>query len=60
MEMDFDFLSQILVLGSAICVILAAVGAGGVDLYLASTQWILVGVIFGVWAIYAKLVKKGK
>ncbi len=58
MEIDFEFLSQILVMLSMVCVILAAVGAGGVDLYLASTQWILVGVLMGVWAIYARIWKK--
>ncbi len=60
MEIDFEFLSQVLMILSAVCVILAAVGAGGVDLYLASTQWIGVGVLFGVWAVYARLWKKRK
>jgi uncharacterized membrane protein len=58
MEIDFEFLSQVLILFSVVCLILAAVGAGGLDLYLASTQWVMMGVILGVWAVYVKLWKK--
>lgn len=40
---------------SVVCVILALVGSLGVDLWLASTQWVLVSLILMSWAIYILL-----
>lgn len=34
------------------CVILAAIGATGVDFYLASTQWILLAILFAVYSLW--------
>lgn len=40
---------------SVVCVIFAGVGAFYMDVVLASTQWILLSVLFAVWGIYLKL-----
>lgn len=40
---------------SLVCAVLAFVGALGRDLYLASTQWLLVGTMLGVWGTYLLL-----
>jgi len=34
---------------------LAALGALGLDLYLASTQWLLVAAVLGIWGSYLLL-----
>lgn len=39
---------------SVICIIFAAVGALLTDIILASTQWILLAVLFAVWGLYMK------
>lgn len=33
---------------------LAALGALGLNLWLASTQWMIIGAVLGIWAIYLK------
>ena len=40
---------------SIVAVVLATVGALGYDFYLASTQWLLVAAVLGVWAVYTLL-----
>jgi hypothetical protein len=35
--------------------VLAAVGALGYDLYLASTQWLLIAAVLGIWGVYILL-----
>lgn len=40
---------------SMLAVILSIVGAFGVDLWLASTQWVLIAAVLAVWAVYAKI-----
>lgn len=37
---------------SVVCAVLAVIGAFGYDFYLASTQWILVGILLGIWGVY--------
>ena len=37
---------------SVVCAILAVIGATGNDLFLASTQWLLVGIILSIWGVY--------
>lgn len=34
---------------------LSAFGAVGYDIFLASTQWLLVAAVLGVWGVYALL-----
>ena len=44
--------AKILVYLSVVCVILAIIGATGNDLYLASTQWLLIAILLAVWGTY--------
>ncbi len=37
---------------SVVAVVLAGIGATGNDLYLASSQWMLVGVLLSIWSVY--------
>lgn len=45
--------SKFLMYGSVAAAGLAGIGALGYDLYLASTQWVVVGILLGVWATYS-------
>lgn len=47
--------SQVLVVGAVLAVFLAAMGWLGVDFWLASTQWLLVGAVLAALGVYAKL-----
>jgi hypothetical protein len=48
-------LSQVMVAGSVIAVLLSAVGWLGPDIWLASTQWLLVALVMTAFGIYLKL-----
>ena len=48
-------ISQVLKAVSVVCVLLAALGFAWGDVWLASTQWLLIALVFGVWAIYLKI-----
>jgi len=52
---DLKKLSQVLVLGSLIAVVLAGVGYLGFDLWLASTQWLLVSAVLALFGVYVRL-----
>ena len=47
--------SQVLMVGSLISVILAGFGATGVDIWLASTQWLLVAAVLAGFGIYLRM-----
>lgn len=47
--------SQALFWGAVISVILAGVGYLGADIWLASTQWLLVAAVLALFAVYFKL-----
>ncbi len=49
---DRKLLSQTLVGGALVSVILAAIGYLGVDIWLASTQWLLVAAVLALFGIY--------
>lgn len=49
--------SQALIYGSVVAVTLSVIGMLGTDLYLASTQWLLVGLLLAIWGIYLQMVK---
>lgn len=38
----------------------AVIGAFGVDLWLASTQWLIVAAVLAVWAVYLQSQSKGE
>ncbi|MCD6194971.1 hypothetical protein J7K05_02145 [bacterium] len=52
--MKNETLSQLSFYLSVLAVVLALVGALGVDIWLASTQWVVVAAVLGVWAIFFK------
>lgn len=52
---DIGRLSQVLMGGAVISIILAAIGYLGTDIWLASTQWLLVAAVLALFAVYAKL-----
>lgn len=47
--------SQVLVSGSVIAILLAGLGYLGTDIWLASTQWLLVAAVLAAFGVYAKL-----
>lgn len=51
---DIRKLSQGLVVGALVAVILAGIGATGTDIWLASTQWLLVAVVLLGFGLYLK------
>jgi len=55
---DVALLSQILVGGAVISVLLASIGYLGVDIWLASTQWLLVAAVLALFGIYTRLYSK--
>jgi len=56
-ENKYDF-SHLLIGFSVLSVLFAALGASGYDIYLASTQWMLVATVFALWGIYMEMAKK--
>lgn len=53
--------SKILLFISVMSALLAFVGSMGADLWLASTQWMLVGLTTAVWSVYILIsLKNGK
>lgn len=47
-------LGNILIILSVVAIILAIIGSFGTDLWLASTQWIIIAATLGIYAIYFK------
>ena len=52
---DMRTLSQGLIGGSVISVRLAGIGYMGTDIWLASTQWLLVAAVLALFGVYARL-----
>jgi hypothetical protein len=48
--------SQVLIGAAVVAVILAGVGYLGYDIWLASTQWLLVAAVLALFGVYAKLI----
>lgn len=55
---DWNMLSQVLMGGAVISVLLAAVGYLGTDIWLASTQWLLIAAVLSLFGVYARLESK--
>jgi len=47
--------SQVLMGGALISVILAAIGYTGTDIWLASTQWLLVAAVLALFGLYSRM-----
>lgn len=52
---DMKTASQVLMAGSVVSVVLSALGYLGVDIWLASTQWLLVAAVLALFGVYAKV-----
>lgn len=52
---DIKIISQVLIAAAALAVMLAAVGYLFADIWLASTQWLLVASVFALFGVYTKL-----
>lgn len=47
--------TDILFILSAAAVLMAIIGAAGEDIWLASTQWMLVAITVGIWGLYLRI-----
>jgi len=54
---DVTLLSQVLMGGAIISVLLAGTGYLGTDIWLASTQWLLVAAVLALFGVYTKISK---
>lgn len=52
---DLGLVSKILMGLAVVSVLFAGVGYLGVDIWLASTQWLLVGAVLALFGIYLKI-----
>ena len=52
---DWGQISQLLMSGALVSVVLAGVGFSGSDIWLASTQWLLVGAVLALFGIYSRM-----
>lgn len=47
--------SKFLMMGAGVCVMMSAVGYLGYDIWLASTQWLLVAAVMSLFGVYLKM-----
>ena len=52
---DWLMVSQVLMAASVISVFLSATGYTGTDIWLASTQWLLVAAVLALFGVYARI-----
>ncbi|MEJ2347611.1 MAG: hypothetical protein P8Y17_00220 [Patescibacteria group bacterium] len=52
---DMKLVSQVLMGGAVISVILAGAGYLGMDIWLASTQWLLVAAVLALFGLYTRM-----
>lgn len=52
---DLKNSSQYLMWGAVVAVLFAAIGYLGTDIWLASTQWLLVAAVLALFGVYLKL-----
>lgn len=50
-----EMVSKYSIYGAVIAVVLAGVGATGNDIWLASTQWLLIALVLIAFAIYLRI-----
>lgn len=51
---DMKMWSQVLMAGAVLAVLMAGVGYLGYDIWLASTQWLLVAIVLALFGMYTK------
>lgn len=52
---DLATLSQALMIFAFVAVVLSAIGYLGVDIWLASTQWLIVAAVLAMFGVYLRL-----
>jgi len=52
---DLGLVSKILIIASLVSVALSALGYLGTDIWLASTQWLLVAAVLALFGVYTKM-----
>lgn len=52
---DLKLLSQVLMSGAVVSVLFSGLGYMGTDLWLASTQWLLVAVVMALFGVYLRM-----
>lgn len=52
---DWRQASQVMMAGAVVSIVLAAIGYTGADIWLASTQWLLVAAVLALFGIYARM-----
>lgn len=52
---DLKVASQLLMAGAVISVILSGIGYLGADIWLASTQWLLVAAVLALFGVYTRM-----
>jgi hypothetical protein len=52
---DIKLISQVLMGSAIISILLAGIGYLGVDIWLASTQWLLVAAILALFGLYTRM-----
>lgn len=52
---DIGMLSQVLMGASLLAVVLSGIGYMGTDIWLASTQWLLVAAVLALFGVYSRL-----
>ncbi len=55
---DIRLLSNILMAAALVAVVLSGIGYLGTDIWLASTQWLLVASVFALFAIYLQVTSR--
>jgi hypothetical protein len=54
-DKDKPMVAKGLISLSLVATTMAAFGAIGYDIFLASTQWLIVAAVLGIWGVYALL-----
>lgn len=54
-KQEMRLFSQVLMGGSLVSIVLAGVGYMGTDIWLASTQWLLVGAVLALFGLYVRM-----
>jgi hypothetical protein len=54
-NVNWRLCSQLLMSASVISILLAGIGYLGIDIWLASTQWLIVATVLAIFGVYARL-----
>jgi hypothetical protein len=52
---DSRLISQVLIGGAVISVLFSGIGYLGTDIWLASTQWLLVAAVLALFGVYSRM-----